>query len=141
MWSAGLTSVMKLLSCCLALYLLIFWCILLSFSSSSKSAQRQWRYELRHKRHKDTKCLSKPESARVLVANMRRNTGDHALLGGKCWLNTYLQVVWLNLCVQLKSPLHFSLLAKRQFDCCLDRHQPVEPMTAKTKDGQKHHMC
>lgn len=45
---SGLTSVMKLLSCCLARNLLTFWWILLSFSSSSRSAQRQCRYELTH---------------------------------------------------------------------------------------------
>lgn len=58
-----LTSVMKLLSCCLALNLLTFWWILLSFSSSSRSAQRQWRYELKHK------------NKQSIVGNTNENSG------------------------------------------------------------------
>lgn len=93
---------MKLLSCCLALNLLIFWCILLSFSSSSRSAQRQWRYELRHERHKNTKWfISETDSAAMLVAKTTNKlklvsllgvrVGFQRLVDGRCWTSCRLQ--------------------------------------------------
>lgn len=77
--SACLTSAMKLLSCCLARNLLTFWCILLSFSSSSRSAQRQWRYELRQ-RHSRRFSSRRSKPATLLVDNIKLCTADHTLI-------------------------------------------------------------
>lgn len=90
----GFTSVMKLLSCCLALNLLTFWCILLSFSSSSRSAQRQWRYELGHKKQRSTEWISHT-SMLVLIDFTTTSHWSSSYTGVKNVKNTLVDGSWI----------------------------------------------